>query len=389
VLRWLCFLLLALCVDASAKEIKQTRESGAEFVGAVGCRSSSCHGGAGEKRSQYITWSQKDFHTRGYAILLDARSARIAEGVAIAEAQSSARCTVCHSPFQSVAQTRLAPTAHPDEGVSCENCHGAAGSWLRGHTRPDWTYAMRVSAGMHDLRNLYVRANTCVACHQNIDNDLLKAGHPTLVFELDSQSINEPKHWREDDPAIGPRSWLTGQAVALREAAWHSRTNSDPAADAQETSVALAWLLAKVTLADPALSKIRGPTSSDLKPVQKQADDLILEPTSSDLEPVQKEADDLARHAAHWNPSADSMMSILRALVDTDSEFAPTKDRSKEDLFYRARRLTLALSRLTVALNLSAKIDKELTALHDDVQRHYDFDAAAFAEHLRAFRAKL
>lgn len=353
-----------LAAAGTAADVKQARESGHTFVGAVGCRSSSCHGGAGEKRSQYITWSQKDFHTRGFAILLDARSARIAEGVGIAEAQSSARCTVCHSPFQAVAQTRLAPGAHPDEGVSCETCHGAARPWLRGHTRPDWTYAMRVSAGMRDLRNLYNRANTCVACHQNIDSDLLKAGHPTLVFELDSQSVNEPKHWRDDDPAIGPRSWLTGQAVALREAAWRSRTDSDPAPDAQETSIALAWLLARVTTSDPALPK-------------------ISEPISSDLEPVQKQADELARRAATWNPTAASTMSILRVLLETDSEFVVTKERSKESLFYRARRIVLALERL------SPNRGKELEALRADVQRHYDFDVAVFAEHLRAFRSTL
>src|SRR2546422_7041610 len=134
--------------------MKQSRETRAQFVGAVGCKSSSCHGGAGEKRSQYIIWSRQDFHRHAFAILVDARSARIAETVGIAEAQSSARCTVCHSPFQSVQQTRLASTAHADEGVSCESCHGAAGSWLRGHTRTDWTYAMRVTAGMRDLRSL-------------------------------------------------------------------------------------------------------------------------------------------------------------------------------------------------------------------------------------------
>src|SRR6185436_11806311 len=144
--------------------------------------------------------SRQDFHTRGFAILTSARSARIAEGLGITEAQSSARCTVCHSPFQSVAPARLSAGAHSDEGVSCENCHNAAGGWLRGHTRTDWTYAMRVSAGMRDLRSLYVRANTCVACHQNIENALLKAGHPTMVFELDSQSINQPKHWKDEDP---------------------------------------------------------------------------------------------------------------------------------------------------------------------------------------------
>jgi hypothetical protein len=366
--------ILFLAVSAVAKEVKQTQETGAQFVGAVGCRSSSCHGGAGEKRSQYITWSRQDFHSRANAILLDARSARIAESVGIAAAQNSARCTVCHSPFQSVGQTRLAPTAHPDEGVSCESCHGAAGSWLRSHTRTDWTYAMRVSAGMHDLRNLYVRANSCVACHQNIDNGLLKAGHPPLVFELDSQSVNEPRHWQENDPAHGPRNWLVGQAVALREAAWHARTDSDPAPDMQETSIALAWLLAKVTLTEPTLPK-------------------VLEPESSDLEAVQKQADDLARHAGSWSASPDSMMSILQALVATDPEFVAGKPASAETLFYRAKRLVLALDRLTNALNTSRgaplKIDNELNSLREDVRLRDSFEPARFAEHLRAFRSKL
>jgi hypothetical protein len=364
-------LSLALCsANADPKDVKQSRSDGPQFVGAVGCKSSSCHGGAGEKRSQYITWSQKDFHTKAFPILANARSARIAETIGIAEAQSSARCTVCHSPLQSVAPARLASTARPDEGVSCETCHGAAGSWLRGHTRPDWTYAIRVSAGMHDLKNLYVRANACVACHQNVDHDLLKAGHPALVFELDGQSINEPKHWRDDDPWIGSRSWLTGQAVALREAAWRSQSDADPAPDMQETSVALAWLLARVTMAELSLPR-------------------IVEPTSSDLGPLQKQADDLARHAVRWNPSVESTMSLLRALAGTDSEFVAPKQISGQTLSYRAKRLVLALDRLTAALNqnrpASLQVNNELNTLRDDVHGPDNFEAARFAGHLRAF----
>ena len=233
---------------------------------------------------------------------------------------------------------------------------------------------MRVTAGMRDLRSLYVRANTCVACHQNIDNDLLKAGHPTLVFELDSQSLNEPKHWRDDDPWIGPRAWLTGQAVALREAAWRSRTDSDPAAGMQETAIALAWLLAKATAVEPALSQ-------------------ISEPASSDLEPVQKQADELARRAPSWNPNIDSIMAILRALVATDSEFVVTKETSAQRLWYRARRVVLALDRLSAALKqnrgVPLKIDSELNLLHEDVRLHENFAPPQFAEHVREFRAAL
>jgi Cytochrome c554 and c-prime len=357
--------LFTVIASVSAKELEPSPEETARFVGAIGCKSSSCHGGAGEKRSQYITWSQKDFHTRAYAILLDARSARIGEVIGISQPQSSARCTVCHSPLQSVAQTRLAPTARTDEGVSCENCHGAAEPWLRGHTRPDWTYATRVSAGMHDLRNLYVRANACVTCHQNVDADILKAGHPELVFELDSQSVNEPKHWKEDDSQTGPRSWLVGQAVALREIAWAVNKTALEERDRLFPQMsALTWLLDKAGFAGnvSAFSSFVG---------------------------IQLRADEIARQDAEkWNPTNAELKSILQTLASSDSEFQ-SPNASREHLFYQALRLSLALDRLSAALNLSAKIDKELSLLHGDVRHHYDFDPVSFAGHLRALRQKL
>jgi len=82
------------------------------------------------------------------------------------------------------------------------------------------------------------------------------------------------------------------------------------------------------------------------------------------------------------------LMSILQTLARSDSDFQAS-NVTREDSFYRALRLTLALERLSTALNLSSKVDKELFALRGDVQRHYDFDIAAFGEHLRAFRQKL
>ena len=373
----ICVLALSVAPALRAKEPRQIQETGGSFVGSVGCKSSSCHGGAGPKRSQYFTWSQKDFHTKAHTVLLNARSQRIADGLGVSPAETSARCTVCHAPFQSVAPSRLGPDAHPEEGVSCESCHGAASSWLRGHTRKDWTYNTRVGAGMRDLRSLYVRATACAACHQVLEPALLKAGHPDLFFELDSQSVAEPKHWKDDDSWSGLREWLTGQAVALREMSW--ALASDPQND--EWSIArwngLAWLCATATSAAAISSPIIPPPNS---------------PARSDFTNMQTQADALARRAAVSNWSENSARSLLTALASSDNEFS-AKGTAAPILGQRAKRLVLALDRLANALNqnrgFKLKIDNELNQLFQDVRTLDAFDATEFASHLKAFRETL
>jgi hypothetical protein len=382
VLWWLgpIALLLASGLSNPTAEVEVAPIKGGQFVGAAGCKSSSCHGGAGDKRNQYITWSQKDFHTRSYAILTNARSARMAETLRLPAAQESSRCTVCHSPFQSVqsvAPARLAPTAHPDEGVSCETCHSAAEPWLRGHTRKDWNYAMRITAGMRDLKSFYVRANTCVACHQNVDAAILKAGHPELTFELDRQTVDEPKHWRDDDPSSGVRAWLVGQAAALREMSWALSKNETP--DAEETArwKGLSWLLAKATAQQGSLPLIDQPGATT---------------SPSIFTTAQGQADLLARRAAQFQFSDDFAHQLLRALTATDSEFVVSKETSPDLLFRRAQRLVLALDRLSVALSSEPPVaakNPALTHLFEDIRSRTDFQAPRFAEHLRNFRATL
>ncbi len=348
-----------------------------QFVGTAGCKSSSCHGGAGEKRSQYFTWVQQDFHARAYAVLVDARSARMAETLSLPAAQTSERCTVCHSPLQSVAPARLAKTARVDEGVSCESCHGAAGPWLRGHTRKDWSYATRVTAGMHDLRNFYVRANTCVACHQNLAPELLQAGHPELIFELDGQSVAEPEHWKDDDPARGPRAWLVGQAVALREMSWALAQNETVDSESVNRWQGLAWLLAKATATQSHLPLIAPPGES----------------TSHALfVSVQEQADSLARRAAvdPWNDAFAA--TALRALASADADFVPAKNISADLLFRRARRLVLALDRLSRATQqqpLGATKNPALSPLFEDLRLQADFQPAKFAADLVTFRTTM
>lgn len=376
-LRSLFLLALALQIGrAIAAEPRQLRTDGARFVGAVGCKSSSCHGGAGEKHGQYITWLRQDIHTRGYAILTNARSERIADALKLPQmeerlprATTSARCTICHSPFQAIPQTQRLSGADATESVSCEDCHGAAEPWLRGHTRPDWTYATRVGAGMRDLKSLYVRANTCVACHQNLDADISAAGHPTLVFELDGQSVAEPKHWRDEETS-GVRAWLTGQAVALRELSWHLSTNPSPNPQALTQWRALAWLLAKVTAAE-----------STLLPIEAPATDAPNESYAR----VQQQADALARQAARQRPGVEFASRLTRTLAGLDDEFMASAQAPRELLFARAQRLVLALERLARV----APRAPELVALRQDMNWEGEFDAAQFRSRLAAYRLSL
>ncbi len=374
-------MVLAIAVTFVASHVSasphQVHEEGAGFVGAAGCKSSSCHGGAGPKRSQFTTWSRQDFHSRAYAVLVSARSARIAETAGIAQAQTSARCTVCHAPLASIAPARRAASVQPDEGVSCENCHGAAGGWLRGHTRTDWTYRTRVGAGMHDLRNFYVRANACVACHQNVDSDLARAGHPELLFELDGQSVAEPKHWVDGDPASGPRQWLTGQAVALREMSW--ALARDPQASAERSRWdGLVWLLAK-TLGVETM----GPNPPAAATANADA---------TQFSEMEHTADELARRAATWNFDENAILTLLRRFAAADSEFA-TADVSAELLARRAERLVLATERLAAAIDPALRgrlnLDPAVGLLAEDVRPLGQFDPARFVAHLQSLGAAL
>jgi len=236
---------------------------------------------------------------------------------------------------------------------------------------------MRVTAGMRDLRSFYVRANTCVACHQNVDTDILKAGHPELTFELDRQTVDEPKHWRDDDPQSGVRAWLVGQAVALREISWALSKNETP--DAEETIrwKGLNWLLARATAQQGSLPLIDQPGATT---------------SPSIFTTVQGQADSLARRAAQLQFGDDFARQLLLALAATDSEFVVSKETSADLLFRRAQRLVLALDRLSVTLSSEppgAAKNPALTQLFEDVRSRTDFQALQFAEHLRNFRTAI
>jgi hypothetical protein len=268
-----------------------------------------------------------------------------------------------------MAPTRLVRPERRDEGVACESCHGPAEGWLRSHTRRDYTYAMRVSSGLRDLRSIYVRANACVACHELTDREIANSGHPPLFFELTRQMNLEPPHWRAlgESPA---RTWLCGQATALRELSWKTTARSAQPSDGQVAAqrAALAWLLGKATTADQALPQIS---------------------EGADAGTMQRTADELARRAAilHFNNSYAS--NLIQVLANSGNDFVNLFPGSADALFYRAKRLVLAFQALISEEDVTLYYSQELVQLKTDVMSVSGFDANRFVRDLESMRLKV
>jgi hypothetical protein len=369
-------LVFLVCLGTSwlALAEPEINSSVPRFLGSQSCGSSSCHGGAGDLNNQFIIWSHYDFHhERPVATLTTARSERLADVLKIGNPMQSSRCTVCHAPMQTVSSDRISKDVRISEGISCENCHGPAENWLRSHTRKDYTHADRVAAGMRDTKNPYVRANTCVACHQNVESDILRAGHPELIFELDGQSVTQPKHWRKDMDKPGAQLWLVGQAVALREMSWRLANEKSPGEDQINRWRGLLWILQR---AEEALSD----SDANLKLH-------ILDQSPANAASVQKVSDSFARKLANHEWSDSQTSSLLKRLANTHGEFLSPLDVPIQAR--RAERLVLSLDRLTAKSPKDGKTDASLNQLFAAVQSLPDFDPAKFSVVLKEFHTRV
>ena len=316
-----------------------------------------------------MVWSLRDFHSqRPFATLTTARSKQIGEALQIKDPAVDNRCASCHAPLREVPENLHAHTFKVSEGISCESCHGPAESWLRTHTRPDYNHADRVAIGMRDLKSLYVRANTCVACHQTVALPLLKAGHPELMFELDGQCVLEPRHWREATNWHGAQAWLVGQAAALREMSW--QLSRSPAKDEKLAMRcdALLWVVSKL---------------ADLNSYFPELEVLGAQSSAPNYRAVQSSADLLAKRASEASWSAAMTFSILNALAKSGADFrrpeVPAEQHAR-----RADRLVLALDRLLASLP-EPSADTKLNELFKLSQSLPDFDPARFSAALDEF----
>jgi len=226
----LCLLGLATAAYASGGFANAT------FEGVASCAGATCHGraeGNGKviRQDELAHWqdpaTQGGAHSRAYAVLAGHRGQQIAASLGLGPATSAPACLGCHSTDAPAALRgeRYLQT----DGVGCESCHGAAGSWIASHYTMAGTHAANVAAGLVPLENPRTRANVCLDCHfgsgkpgQFVTHRMMAAGHPRVSFELDLFSALQQHHDEDADylqrkgRTDSVRLWAVGQAEAVR-----------------------------------------------------------------------------------------------------------------------------------------------------------------------------
>lgn len=186
----------------------------ASHLGVASCASGVCHGVAkpldatNVLQNEYVTWSHFDPHAGAYRTLRSEDSARMAARLGIKAAEREPLCLDCHA--ENIPAAARGPRFQYDDGVGCEACHGASGGWIASHDdTPRVTHADNLADGLTALERAEVRAPVCAACHvgsadRHANHTLMAAGHPRLVFELDTYSelwrtAGGREHYRRDE----------------------------------------------------------------------------------------------------------------------------------------------------------------------------------------------
>ena len=213
--------------DQQTERLELMPRSKAQWLGAGSCASAACHNSNGLKGalgSEYTTWIVHDIHARAYKVLHNKRSHDIVDELPLDQKVDSkghvrkpyelGLCLNCHV-HRDYDNAEAAGEHHPrfskEDGVSCESCHGPAGSWIDGHYRTDWDRQR-----MWPTRSLVERVKSCTPCHvgakdMEVDHDLIAAGHPRLAFEFSAYHALMPHHW-QDVKDRNPERFATAHA---------------------------------------------------------------------------------------------------------------------------------------------------------------------------------
>lgn len=224
--------LLLLALSSSLAVADESHRT--HVLGSLSCSSTACHGRQPDYssrprlREEFSRWLQTDPHARAKETLASEKYEAILVRVSRRDdgqidPQVQARCAKCHDPL-GMSGSEISPSSF-GHGVGCESCHGNAEKWLARHYERDVERSELLSLGMIDTKNLQIRSRLCARCHvgsaeQDMNHDMIAAGHPPLRFELAAYHDLLPhKHWDDSRERLENRDfqvqlWAAGQQAS-------------------------------------------------------------------------------------------------------------------------------------------------------------------------------
>ena len=224
------FLFFLIFFTSSLLDASDLPESNsAVHLGVKTCGNSTCHAAKNPwqisdvLQNEYITWSTLSRHSKAYTTLLGESSKRIAKNLGFKDPTKVSLCLSCHA--DNVPLEKRGPLFDISDGVGCESCHGGAENWLGKHVSGTGDHSDNLALGMYPTDQLFAKATLCASCHvgnseKSVIHRLYGAGHPRLVFELDTYISNQPAHYRKDRDYLLRKShpnntelWAVGQII--------------------------------------------------------------------------------------------------------------------------------------------------------------------------------
>jgi hypothetical protein len=204
-----------------------------KHLGVASCSNGVCHGKVNpEKNStiwqnEYRVWLKEDYHSRAYRTLQTKQSKDIAAKLGLASADTAKICLDCHA--DNVSSHLQGEKFQLSDGVGCEACHGGSERWIKSHAEKGIKHADNVALGLYPTEEPVARAKLCLSCHLGTKDkfathEIMGAGHPRLVFELETFTANQPAHYsidadynRRKGVVDSANVWLAGLIYSSRQ----------------------------------------------------------------------------------------------------------------------------------------------------------------------------
>ena len=167
------FIFIALLIAGVASAQQNFR-----YMGADNCK--TCHNKP-EKGAQYDKWWYADLHSQALESLSSEKAIEYGKKNGIANPATDARCLKCHSTYHA-APANLRNGIQPNEGVSCEGCHGAGSNYRNSAIMQRRDMAIR--GGL-----ILQTEELCLKCHNkespffkwfDFKRDFERVAHPNL-----------------------------------------------------------------------------------------------------------------------------------------------------------------------------------------------------------------